>query len=78
MSVYEIIRIVGVGIIIYAYFALLAGHLKSRSVIYPLLNIAGIFLIIYPVFGNFNVKHYIPEILWMIVSFYGLWRAVKR
>lgn len=69
---YDIISIVGVAIILVAYFLLQWERLDARSYSFSLLNIIGSLMILYSLLYDWNLSAVIIEISWVLISVVGL------
>jgi len=69
---HDFIGIAGAFLILFPYFLLQARKMSSSSFWYSFLNLAGSFLIIYSLTHSWNLTAFLIEIIWAIVSFYGL------
>jgi len=69
---YDIIGSIGVGTIILTYILLQTGRIRSESLIYSLLNGFGAGLIAFSLLYSFNFAAFIVEVLWVLISIYGV------
>lgn len=74
----DVIGVVGVMFIIFAYFLLQAEKAKPNSWSYLLLNLIGAFLLLYSLFWTWNTASVVIEIFWIIISLYGIWRKITK
>lgn len=72
------IGMIGVIIILIAYFLLSTGRWAADSMIYQVLNFIGAWLILYSLFFHWNLSSVVIEIAWVIISMIGIYRAVVR
>ncbi|HEY0462479.1 MAG TPA: hypothetical protein VGC97_25315 [Pyrinomonadaceae bacterium] len=69
---YDIIGSIGVGTIILTYILLQTERIRSESLIYSLLNGFGAGLIAFSLLYSFNFAAFIVEVLWVLISIYGV------
>lgn len=69
---FDIVGSVGVAIIILTYVLLQTGKIKSEELIYSLLNAAGSGLIVFSLLFSFNFSAFVVEILWVLISLFGV------
>jgi len=77
INIFVFLGIMGVGLIIIAYFLLQINRLSSQSLMFSLLNFFGSFLILLSLFDEWNLPSFIIEIFWMLISLIGIVRALK-
>jgi len=77
MTVYDIIGIIGVGFVLISYLLLQIDRIEPKSVSYSLLNLVGAFLILISLYFTFNLASFIIEIAWLLISAYGLIKAIR-
>jgi hypothetical protein len=70
----DAIGIVGVVILLIAYFLLSTNKMSSQSLNYQLSNLIGAACILYSLFFNFNLASFLIETAWVIISIIGLYR----
>ena len=64
----------GVVMVIGTYFALQTGRMSINDRVYSLLNAMGAVLILMSLMIDFNLSSFIIEIVWLLISVYGLMR----
>ena len=74
MLLVNIIGVIGVTIIVSAYFLLQLDRINSKGFWYSFLNAFGSLMIIYSVFYNWNLASFVIEFFWILISIYGLWK----
>ncbi len=74
MLLVNIIGVIGVTIIVSAYFLLQLDRIDSKGFWYSFLNAFGSLMIIYSVFYNWNLASFVIEFFWILISIYGLWK----
>ncbi len=76
-SVANPIGIVGVVLILIAYFLLSTDKMKANTYSYQILNCVGAWLILYSLFFHWNLASVVIEVAWIVISFLGIYRAYK-
>jgi hypothetical protein len=76
MSIADIIGIIGVGLILLAYFCNVLGWISSNKPLFFILNIIGAGLACYASWMIDYMPFVILEGTWTLVSVYGLYRSV--
>lgn len=74
----EILGMIGVFMVLGAYFALQSGWLNGQGVNYALLNLIGATLVMISLLGSDNFAAMALEGAWIMISLYGLYRALKK
>jgi hypothetical protein len=69
--------VLGVIILLIAYFLLQTNKLKGRDYSYSCLNLIGSLMILYSVFYSWNLAAFIIEIAWALISLYAIWSRFK-
>lgn len=69
------IGMVGVVLILIAYYYLSVGRWIADSMLYQFLNFLGAWLILYSLFFNWNLSSVVIEIAWIIISIIGMYRV---
>ncbi len=78
LTLHTILGLIGVAITLIAYGLLQATKLSGTGKTYSLLNILGSLLISYSLCFDWNLSAFIMEIVWLLLSIYGLWRHCKK
>lgn len=73
----NIVGLIGVGIILIAYFLLQCDRVSSKSLAYSVYNLVGAVLIFASLLVHWNLSSVVIEIFWMLISAYGIYRAIK-
>ncbi len=73
----DIVGMIGVILILIAYFLISTGRWSSTSVLFQLVNFVGAWLILFSLYFHWNLSSVVIEIAWVIISVIGIWRAVK-
>jgi hypothetical protein len=66
--------LVGVGLIVVAYFASQQGWLSAEDWRFPTANLAGSLLILVSLWTAWNFPSAVIEVVWAAISLYGLFR----
>ena len=72
------IGLVGVGLIVVAYFASQQGWLSAADWRFPAANLAGSLLILSSLYTQWNFPSAVIEVVWSAISLYGLGRHLLR
>ncbi|MGE3320140.1 MAG: hypothetical protein AB7I18_12680 [Candidatus Berkiella sp.] len=72
------VGIVGVIILLMAYYLLQSKRITSESVIYSLTNLIGATFILYSLILDWNTPAVIMESVWIIISLFALFKAVFK
>ena len=75
---YDAVGTVGVATIVITYMLLQTERIRSGRFLYSLLNAVGASLILISLYYSFNLPSAIVESFWLVISIYGLVRAVYR
>lgn len=75
---YDIIGTIGVATIIATYILLQTERIRSEGLAYSALNAVGASLIVLSLCFNFNFAAFVVEFFWILISLYGIFRAVRR
>jgi hypothetical protein len=73
----DVIGILGVVMILIAYYFLSVGKWISDSMLYQVLNFAGAWLILFSLYFHWNLSSVVIEIAWIIISIMGMIRVVR-
>lgn len=77
-SIADVVGIIGVLIVLIAYYQLQVGKLKASSLQFSILNAFGSSLILVSLYFNFNLASFLIEIAWVAISLYGIYGAVCK
>ncbi len=77
-SLFQLIGFAGVAVLVVAYLALQAGKIKGDDWRYPASNLAGALLILFSLYETPNIPSIAIELIWVSISGYGLWRALRK
>ena len=75
---YTAAGLVGVALIVAAYFANQQGWLASTDWRFPAANLAGSLLILASLYTAWNFPSAVIEVIWAAISLYGLIRRRQR
>ena len=67
--------LVGVLLVLLAYFLLQAGRVHGNALPYQLMNALGALGVLVSLLYAFNLSAFVMEFLWLCVSIYGIVRA---
>jgi len=75
---FDALGVLGVLIVLGAYLALMARHLRGDRAMFPLLNLLGAAAIAVSLLYDqgLNVPALIMQIAWLAISAYGIYRSV--
>ncbi|MCH9649192.1 MAG: cyclic nucleotide-binding protein [Deltaproteobacteria bacterium] len=76
-SLPDLVGLVGVVLLLVAYFLLQSGRLPQSSGVYSSLNAAGSGLILVSLYFDFNLASVLVEGAWFVISLYGLTRLLR-
>ena len=71
---HDLVGNVGVVLIVGVYFALQSGRLAASDLRFSVLNGLGALLILVSLYFEFNLSAFIVELVWLLISIYGLVR----
>lgn len=74
----DVIGIIGVLLILVAYFMLQTNRLSAEGKTYSILNLIGAALVLHSLFFNWNTPAALMEGLWVIISFWGMLKSFQR
>lgn len=72
----DVVGIIGVSLIVVSYFLLQTQRIESSRLLYSVLNAVGALLVIFSLYFNFNFSAFVVEFFWLLISFYGIVRAL--
>jgi hypothetical protein len=75
---YDAVGLIGVFIILASYLGLQAGKLAPDKLPYQFANIIGSVLVLVSLYFKPNVSSITIQIAWILISFYGIWRAYQK
>ena len=74
----DALGLLGVVLILLAYFLLQAGRMRGHALSYQLLNAVGALLVLVSLLYAFNLSAFLMEVAWLAVSIYGIARGRKH
>ena len=78
MSFPDIMGLVGVVLILIAYFLLEIGKIDTQTLPYPVLNFVGALLIMFSLLYAFNFPALVMELAWAGISVMGIRRVLTK
>jgi len=70
--------LVGVALVLVAFFLLQAHKLSGQGYTYQVMNLLGAFgILLSLIFGMFNLSAFVQELAWFLISVYGIVRGVR-
>lgn len=72
----NLIGIIGVLMVLTAYLLLQMGKISSNKPFYSLLNLLASCAVVYSLLYEWNLPAFLMELAWVIISGYGLYRAL--
>ena len=72
------VGLLGVGVLLFAYFLLSTNKLSSQSLHYQWCNLIGACLVLYSLMFHFNLASVAIEICWISISIIGLYRNYSK
>ena len=68
----------GVSLILIAYFLLQTNKISSDNIKFSLLNFNGSFLIAVSLLDEWNLPSFVIEFFWMLISLIGIYKNFKK
>lgn len=78
MEFHDILGTVGVGFIVVLYAMLQLERIDPGRPAFSILNALGAVLILISLTYEFNFSAALIESIWLVVSLYGLWKALRN
>ncbi len=75
---YDLLGMIGVMTILWCYFSLQLGKIKSEELIFSLLNGVGAIFILISLLYEFNLSAFLVELFWLLISLMGIFTGIKR
>ena len=72
------IGLLGVVLVLIAYFFLSTGRWIADSLYYQIYNLVGAVLVLYSLYFHWNLSSVVIEIAWITISFIGLFRIIAK
>ncbi|MDF1796120.1 MAG: hypothetical protein P1U63_06240 [Coxiellaceae bacterium] len=77
-SVSDIIGIIGVLMVLWAYVCIQINKLTRDDISFSLINLVGSIFIIVSLCHTMNLASFVIEIAWLIISAYGIIRCLRH
>ena len=77
MAPHDILGTIGVGFIIFMYAMLQLGKISAERPAFSAFNALGAVFILVSLTYEFNLSAALMEGVWLVVSLYGLWKALS-
>lgn len=74
LAISDTVGIIGVILILIAYFLLSTGRWPSNYLWYQILNFIGAWLILFSLYFHWNLASVVIEIAWVAISMLGMYR----
>lgn len=78
MTIADPVGIVGVVLLLIAYFTISTGRISSNSLTYQLLNFIAAWLILFSLFFHWNTPSVLIEVAWILISVIGMLRILSK
>lgn len=73
----DAVGIIGVALVVLAYFMITNRKLHGDDIRFHLLNFCGASLILVSIYFNWNTPSAIIEAIWISISGWGVWRCLR-
>ena len=77
MSLHDVVGLAGVALVVVMYVLLQTGRTSAARPSFSIGNAAGSVLILYSLAFDFNFSAALIEVFWLLISLYGIWRALR-
>lgn len=74
----DIVGIVGVVLVLVAYYLLQAEKLHASSAAYLKMNVVGSALILYSLCFDWNLPAVLVEVMWLVISLWGMFKSARE
>ncbi|MDR3388472.1 MAG: hypothetical protein P4L92_15595 [Rudaea sp.] len=74
---FDWIGLLGVAVMLWAFFLLQAGKLRGDAFVYQLLNALGAGAVLLSLVHDFNLSAFVIETCWVGISIYGMLRGMR-
>lgn len=71
------VGLLGVCLLLIAYFLLSTNRMSAQSISYQLYNLAGAVLILFSLCFHFNLASFVIELAWITISLIGIYRITR-
>jgi paired small multidrug resistance pump len=75
---YDIAGLIGVAVMLWAFFLLQAGKLRGDAFMYQLMNAVGAAAVLLSLVNDFNLSAFVIETCWVVISVYGMIRSRSK
>ncbi len=75
---YDVAGLIGVAVMLWAFYLLQAGKLRGDSFAYQLMNALGAGAVLLSLVHDFNLSAFVIETCWVLISLYGMARSHRR
>ncbi len=75
LKISDPIGIIGVILILIAYYLLSVGRWVADSFIYQFLNFIGAWMILFSLYFHWNTASVLIEVAWIVISLIGMYRV---
>ena len=75
---YDFVGNLGVLCVLGTYFSLQTGRIALQGLAYSLINGIGALLIMVSLFYNFNLSSFAIEVVWLLISIYGIGNYLRK
>ncbi len=72
------IGMIGVAMMVVAFFLMQNGTIDNKSMIYQLLNLIGAILVAISLLRFWNLSSFVIEMFWIAISLLGIYRLKKN
>lgn len=77
MGLHDVVGMVGVALVMVMYILLQTGRTTAERPSFSIGNAVGSALILYSLAFDFNFAAALIEVFWLLISLYGIWRALR-
>mgnify|MGYP007063690839 CR=1 FL=1 len=75
-SLHNYVGILGVILVLYAYFAMQIGRMNHDSFLFSILNFVGSCLVLFSLYFSVNIASVVIEVAWLLISLIGIIKAI--
>lgn len=72
----DVVGLIGVGLVLFAYMLLQTNKWTSKDFSFSITNFIGSVCILFSLFFHWNLSSVVIEIMWLLISAYGVWKAL--
>jgi len=77
-ELHDLLGNIGVALVLLTYWLLQIEKMSATGRLYSLANGIGAALILVSLLFDFNLSAFIVEVMWLLISLYGLQRSIRR